>query len=429
MSWAAFAAFLFSGRRTGANVQQRRPLRDPVNMTQSEENYLLNNYARLPVTMVRGKGVWLWDEQDNRYLDALSGIGVCALGHAHPAVTRALVEQAESLLHCSNLYHIEPQRLLAKKLCSLSAMDGVFFGNSGAEAIEAAIKLARLHGHKRGISQPHIIVTENSFHGRTLATLSATGNRKVQAGFEPLVQGFIRVPYNDISAIEKVAANSPNVAAILVEPIQGEGGINVADSDYLAAIRQLCDRHGWLMMLDEIQTGIGRTGEWFAFQHDNVVPDVMSLAKGLGNGVPIGACLARGQAAELFQPGNHGSTFGGNPLVCHTALAVLATIENEALVQRAATTGHWLVSELRGRLQDNPEVADIRGKGLMIGIELRRDCPELLSQALHNGLLISIQAGRVIRLLPPLILEQAEAEQIVDGIVTLINNFAGLQAA
>jgi len=398
-------------------------------MTRTEQHNLMNNYARLPVTMVRGKGAWLWDDQGKQYLDALSGIGVCALGHAHAAVTAAIVEQAETLVHCSNLYHIEAQQRLAQQLCRISAMDRVFFGNSGAEAIEAAIKLARLYGHKRGIAQPTIIVTENSFHGRTLATLSATGNRKVQAGFEPLVQGFIRVPYNDIAAIETVAANSANVVAVLVEPVQGEGGINIPDADYLSAIRKLCDERGWLMLLDEIQTGIGRTGQWFAFQHSDAIPDVMSLAKGLGNGVPIGACLARGDAAELFQPGNHGSTFGGNPLVCHTALAVLATIEKEGLIQRAARTGQWLCDTLASRLQDNPEVAKIRGKGLMIGIELRRDCAELMAQALDHGLLISVQAGRVIRLLPPLIITDAEAEQIVDRVVNLINAFAGQQAA
>ena len=398
-------------------------------MTWNEQHNLMNNYARLPVTMVRGKGAWLWDDQGERYLDALSGIGVCALGHAHPAVTAAITEQAETLVHCSNLYQIQAQGQLAQELCRISAMDAAFFGNSGAEAIEAAIKLARLYGHKRGITQPAIIVTENSFHGRTLATLSATGNRKVQAGFEPLVQGFIRVPYNDISAIETVAANSANVVAVLVEPIQGEGGINIPAADYLTAIRKLCDERGWLMMLDEIQTGIGRTGHWFAFQHSDAIPDVMSLAKGLANGVPIGACLARGDAAEFFQPGNHGSTFGGNPLACHTAQAVLATIETEGLIQRAASTGQWLCDTLNSRLQDNPEVANIRGKGLMIGIELHRDCPELVDQALQHGLLISVQAGRVIRLLPPLIINDAEAEEIVDRVVKLINALAGQRAA
>jgi acetylornithine aminotransferase len=400
-------------------------------MTASEQqHYLMDNYARLPVTMTRGQGAWLWDDAGKRYLDALSGIGVCALGHAHPAVTAALIEQARTLVHCSNLYRIEPQQRLAEQLCAVAAMDRAFFGNSGAEAIEAAIKLARLHGHKRGISQPHIIVTENGFHGRTLATLSATGNRKVQAGFEPLVQGFIRVPYNDIPAIESVAANNGSgVVAVLVEPIQGEGGINVPDDDYLSALRRLCDQHGWLMIVDEIQTGIGRTGQWFGFQHGQAAPDIISVAKGLGNGVPIGACLARGDAAELFQPGHHGSTFGGNPLVCSTALAVLETISAEGLVQRAATTGRWLLETLTDRLQDNPEVADIRGQGLMIGIELHRACPELVQQALENGLLISVQAGRVIRLLPPLIISDAEAGQIADQVVDLVDAFAGQRAA
>jgi len=398
-------------------------------MTTNNTDNLMNNYARLPVTMVRGKGSWLWDDQGKQYLDALSGIGVCGLGHAHPAVSSAIAEQASSLIHCSNLYHIEAQEELAHRLCQLSSMDRVFFGNSGAESIEAAIKLARMYGHQKGVKQPTIIVMENSFHGRTLATLSATGNRKVQAGFEPLVQGFIRVPFNDIAAIETAGKNCADVVAVLVEPIQGEGGINVPDAEYLPAIRSLCDQNGWLMMLDEVQTGIGRTGKWFAFQHADVIPDVISLAKGLGNGVPIGACLAAGAAAEVLKTGSHGSTFGGNPLVCKAALAVLHTIEQEHLLPRATQLGQHIIASLNEQLQHNAAVAEVRGRGLMMGIELRHDCSELLTQALANGLLISIQAGRVIRLLPPLTTSDEEANQIVDLVVKLINAFAKQQAA
>lgn len=286
-------------------------------------DHLMSTYSRLPVEFQRGDGIWLWDSEGRQYLDALSGIAVCGLGHAHPAVTSAIAEQAGTLVHTSNLYGIGLQGQLADKLCSLSQMDRVFFSNSGAEANEAAIKIARLFGHSKGIDNPAIIVMDKSFHGRTLATLTATGNRKVQAGFEPLVQGFIRVPYNDLDAIGKVAANSQDVAAILVEPIQGEGGINIPDEAYLDGIRALCDDNNWLMMLDEIQTGMGRTGRWFAWQHSNARPDVVTLAKALGNGVPIGACLASGKAAEMMQPGSHGTTFGGNPLACRAAIAVL----------------------------------------------------------------------------------------------------------
>jgi len=388
------------------------------------------NYARLPVTFTHGEGVWLWDTQGKQYLDALSGIGVCGLGHAHPVIAAAIADQAGTLIHCSNLYGIELQQQLAQRLCQLSAMDRAFFANSGAESIEAAIKLARMHGHQQGIKQPTIIVTDNSFHGRTLATLSATGNRKVQAGFEPLVQGFIRVPFNDIDAVRAVAANSPDVVAVLVEPIQGEGGINVPADDYLSGLRAICDEHGWLMMLDEVQTGIGRTGQWFGFQHSNIKPDVISLAKGLGNGLPIGACLARGAAAEVLQAGSHGSTFGGNPLVCRAALTVLDIIEQEQLLTRSTVVGEWIRTTLSTQLDDCPAVVAIRGQGLMIGIELQQDCTELLSLALEQGLLISVQAGRVIRLLPPLTISDTEARQIVDRLLILINDFtARLDAA
>ncbi len=386
-------------------------------------DHLMQNYAPLPVTFVRGEGAWLWDDQGNKYLDALAGVAVCSLGHCHPAVTRALCEQAGTLLHTSNWYHIARQEQLADRLTELAGMDRVFFGNSGAEANEAAIKLARLYGHGKGIQTPSIVVMENSFHGRTLATLTATGNRKVQAGFEPLVQGFVRAPYNDLEAIANIARNNSDVVAVLVEPVLGEGGVVIPDAAYLPGLRQLCDEHGWLLMLDEIQTGMGRTGAWFACQHSQVAPDVMTLAKALGNGAPIGACLARGTAAELFQPGSHGSTYGGNPLVCAAALAVIDTFEQEQLVTRAARLGERMLAGLQQALADRPGVVDIRGLGMMLAVELDRPCGELLQQALEKGLLINVTAGNVVRLLPPLILGDAEADQIVAGTVDLIQNF------
>ncbi len=388
-------------------------------------NHLMTNYAPLPIAFVRGEGAWLWDEEDKIYLDALSGIGVCGLGHAHPAVTAAIRDQAQKLLHTSNLYRIPAQEALAGRLCGLAGMDRAFFCNSGAESVEAAIKLARLHGHQQGIGQPAVIVMENSFHGRTLATLSATGNRKVQAGFEPLVQGFIRAPFNDIEALKVIAQNSPNVVAVLLEPIQGEAGIIVPDDDYLPRVRALCDEQGWLMMLDEVQTGMCRTGAWFACQANQTLPDVMSLAKGLGNGVPIGACLARGAAAEVFQPGNHGSTFGGNPLSCGAALAVIDTLASLNLDTRAAELGDILCEGLKKALEDCDIVKDIRGKGLMIGIELARPCTELVkTAALDHGLLISVQAERTIRLLPPLTISDEEAYQIINTTGNVIRDFA-----
>ena len=380
-------------------------------------------YRRLPVTFTHGAGAWLWDETGKRYLDALAGIAVCGLGHAHPAVREALCDQAGSLVHTSNLYQIAAQTELGARLTALAGMDRVFFGNSGAEANEAAIKLARLHGHHRGIEKPAILVMENSFHGRTLATLTATGNRKVQAGFEPLVQGFVRVPYDDLAAVETAGANRHDLVAILVEPIQGEGGIRIPSPDYLPRLREICDRHGWLLMLDEIQTGMGRTGKLFAHQHSGIQPDVMTLAKGLANGVPIGACLARGAAAEVFGPGTHGSTFGGNPLACRAASAVLATIEGEGLTARAAERGAQLLAGFRQALAHQPGVADIRGRGLMIGIELDRPCADLVGQALAAGLLINVTADRVIRLLPPLILEPAQADLLVSELARLIRDF------
>jgi len=383
----------------------------------------MNTYARLDVTFTRGEGPWLWDDQGRRYLDALCGIGVTGLGHAHPRVTAAICEQAGTLLHTSNLYHIPVQQQLGERLCQLSGMERVFFANSGAEANEALIKLARLHGHQQGIDNPAVIVMENSFHGRTLATLTATGNRKVQAGFEPLVQGFIRAPYNDVSALKAIADNSQNVAAVLLEPIQGEGGINIPDADYLAEVRALCDQQGWLLLLDEVQTGVARTGEWFAFQHSDILPDAMALAKGLGNGMPIGACLARGVAAELMQPGHHGSTFGGNPLVCRAALAVLESIEEDQLVSRVAQMGETLFSAFSERLADLDGVVSIRCAGLMVGITLDRDCPQLVTLALEQGLLINVTAGSTVRLLPPFILSDDELNLLVEGVSGLIKTF------
>ncbi|MGM0594108.1 MAG: aspartate aminotransferase family protein [Pseudomonadota bacterium] len=386
-------------------------------------NTLMSTYARLPVTFEKGSGCWLWDTDGNKYLDAVSGIAVCNLGHAHPALTEAVCEQAGKLVHTSNLYGIANQQALGDRLTAAAGMDRAFFCNSGAEANEAAIKLARLYGHNKGIDNPTIIVMENSFHGRTLATLSATGNRKVQAGFEPLVKGFVRVPFDDLEAVENVAKHHPEVVAILVEPVQGEGGVHVPQEKYLSALRVLCDKHHWLLMLDEIQTGMGRTGRMFAHQHEAVSPDVMSIAKGLGNGVPIGACLARGEAAELFQPGNHGTTFGGNPLACAAGLAVLDTLENDALSERAEELGLRMVTAFELALGDQDYINDIRGQGLMIGIELDRPCGELVGMALERGLLLNVTAGNTIRLLPPLVLSDEDADYLVQSVITLISDF------
>ncbi|MEL0583514.1 MAG: aspartate aminotransferase family protein [Candidatus Thiodiazotropha sp. (ex. Lucinoma kazani)] len=384
---------------------------------------LMTTYKRLPVTFERGEGARLWDDQGRPYLDAIAGIAVCGLGHAHPEIRDALCDQAGSLLHTSNIYGIANQNRLGDRLCTLAAMDRVFFANSGAEANEAAIKIARLYGNKKGIKNPAIIVMDQSFHGRTLATLSATGNRKVQAGFEPLVQGFVRVPYNDIEAINEITHNNNSVVAVLVEPIQGEGGVNIPNVDYLNKIREVCDKNEWLMMLDEIQTGMGRTGQLFSHQHNNILPDVMTLAKGLGNGMPIGACLARGAAAEVFAPGNHGSTFGGNPLACRVALTVLDVIESQQLTERAGQLGERMRAGFQSKLGEQQGVLSIRISGLMIGIELDRPCVELVTRALDQGMLINVTADKVIRLLPPLIISDAECDQIIDGVCTLIDSF------
>ncbi len=384
---------------------------------------IMATYKRLPVHFQRGAGAQLWDTEGKRYLDALSGIAVCGLGHAHPAVRDAICTQAGELIHTSNIYGITQQEELGAALTRISGMDKVFFCNSGAEANEAAIKIARLHGHSKDIDNPAIVVMENSFHGRTLATLSATGNRKVQAGFEPLVSGFVRIPYDDIDSLRLVAANIPNIIAVLVEPIQGEGGINIPADNYLNQIRNVCDEHGWLMMLDEIQTGMGRSGRMFAHQHNDIVPDVMTVAKGLANGVPIGACLAHGKAADLMIPGSHGSTFGGNQLACAAASAVIKTIEDEGLVAKAETLGSKILADLADALEDVAGVEEIRGQGLLIGIELDRNCGDLVTAALEKGLLINVTADKVIRLLPPLVMSDEQCDEMIETLSGLIKQF------
>ncbi|MGB2833238.1 MAG: acetylornithine transaminase [Methylotenera sp.] len=388
-------------------------------------DHLMNTYNRQPVTFAKGEGVWLWDVAGEKYLDALAGVAVNGLGHAHPKLVKAISEQATKLIHISNIYHIAEQEALADKLCEISGMDKVFFCNSGCEANEAAIKLARLYGHNKGIENPEIIVMDKSFHGRTMATLSATGNRKVQAGFEPLVSGFVRVPYGDVEAVKQVASRNANVVAILVEPVQGEGGVNIPKdaSGYLETLRAICDAHGWLLMLDEVQTGIGRTGTWFAFQHTNIMPDVMSLAKGLGSGVPIGACVARSKAAEVFTYGKHGSTFGGNPLACAAGLATLSAIEQEGLRENAEKIGNYIRASFEAEFKNTKGVVAIRNAGLMIGIELDRPCNDLVKSALSAKLLINVTADKVVRLLPPLVMNEDEAKELVHRLSLLIKTF------
>jgi acetylornithine aminotransferase len=387
------------------------------------DDALMHTYNRLPVTLVRGDGARVWDDTGREYLDALAGIAVCGLGHAHPEVAEAVADQARTLVHVSNNYRIAQQEQLGARLSALSGHDRSFFCNSGAEANETALKLARRWGHDRGVDEPAVIVCENAFHGRTLATLSATGNRKIHAGFEPLVQGFVRVPYGDLDAVERVAANRSNVVAVLVEPVQGEGGIRPAPEGYLAGLRASCDRHGWLLMCDEIQSGMGRTGHWLAQQHAGVTADVTTLAKALGNGVPIGVCLARGTAAEVLVPGSHGTTFGGNPLACRAGLAVLDVMERDDLPARAAVLGERMRAGFREHLAGLDGVREVRGQGLMIGIELDRDCGELVRHALDAGLLINVTAGSVIRLLPPLILSDEQADAVVDRLSAVVRAF------
>ena len=391
---------------------------------------LMNTYNRLSVAFDYGQGAWIYDTDGNKYLDALSGIAVTGLGHAHPAVTEAICHQAEKLIHCSNLYTIPLQQQLAEKLTQVSGMDNVFFGNSGAEANEAAIKIARRYGHSRDIDKPAIIVMESAFHGRTLATLSATGNRSSQAGFEPLVSGFIRAPFNDLDAVKNILRHNNNVVAIFVEPIQGEGGINVPNNNYLEGLREICDQHELLLMLDEVQTGNGRTGRYFAYQHTSIMPDVVTTAKGLGNGFPIGACLARGKAASVFGPGTHGTTYGGNPLACAAALAVIDTIEKDKLCQHAESLGQYILDSFHIQLADKPYIKEIRGKGLMIGIELTDAGTELAVLAKVKGVLLNITGGgRVVRMLPPLIMNQTEADLLVNTVSSLIRVYAGEETA
>jgi len=381
---------------------------------------LMAAYGRLPVTMDRGEGALVWDDQGRAYLDALGGIAVCALGHSDPDIREAIADQAGRLMHVSNLYKIAEQEALGETLCEISGMDKAFFCNSGAEANEACLKVARLHGHAKGIKSPTVIVMDTAFHGRTLATLSATGNTKIQTGFGPLVEGFAHVPFNDLNAIEALASSRNDIVAVMVEPIQGETGIQVPDDNYLPGLRTLCDREGWLLICDEIQSGMGRTGTWFAHQHSGIKADVMSVAKALGNGMPIGACLARGSAAELIQPGSHGTTFGGNPIACRVGSTVIEQIKSRDLMNRAASLGEKMLDGFRSRLHNQPGVVDIRGRGLMMGIELESPCAQLVADALDAGLLINVANGNVVRLLPPYILDDEQAEQIVSVLSELI---------
>lgn len=384
---------------------------------------LMNTYGRLPVTFEHGEGVWLFDADGKRYLDALSGVAVNALGHGHRELVGAIQQQAAKLIHTANIYGIQRQTELADALCDVSGMQKVFFCNSGAEANEAAIKLARLFGHKKNVDRPTVIVMEQSFHGRTMATLTASGSRKIQAGFEPLVAGFTRAPFGDIDAVQTIGRNNPDVVAVLVEPVQGESGINIPPADFLKQLRELCDQRGWLLMLDEVQTGNGRTGTYFAYQREGILPDVVTTAKGLGGGVPIGACLAQGQAAELFQPGNHGSTFGGNPLACAAGLAVVRAIASERLCENAAHQGEYLLAQLKQRLSAINGVKEVRGAGLMLGIELTKPCADLVKQALAEGLLINVTNDKTIRLLPPLIWQREHSDQLLDTLCPLIEMF------
>ncbi|MBK6614146.1 aspartate aminotransferase family protein [Ottowia sp.] len=394
---------------------------------QAATSHLMRAYARQPVSFVRGSGARLWDEQGMEYLDAIAGVAVTSLGHAHPEIAAVIAEQAGMLLHTSNVFRIDWQERLGERLCALTGMQKAFFCNSGAEANETALKLARLHGHRKQVAEPKILVMENGFHGRTIATLSATGNPAKQIGFEPLLPGFLRVPYNDIDAVRQAAEQSPDIVAVLIEPVQGEGGIRIAGADYLRELRALCDRHGWLLMLDEIQAGMGRTGAWFGHQHADIEPDVMTLAKALGNGFPIGACLARGAAADLFSPGQHGSTFGGNPLACRVACTVLDIMARDGMPQRAAVLGARLLTGLQKALGKHPNVLAIRGQGLMAGIEMDSSCKELVGRALEEErLLVTVTRDTTIRLLPPLICDEAQIDDIVARVARLLSSIPAL---
>jgi acetylornithine/N-succinyldiaminopimelate aminotransferase len=383
---------------------------------------IMNTYGRLPVTFVKGEGSWVFDTNGKKYLDALSGIAVCGLGHAHPAVTQAIRDQADSLVHTSNLYGIGRQQELAERLTRISGMDNVFFSNSGAEANEAAIKIARKYGFDQGIAEPQIIVMTKAFHGRTMATLTATGNAAAHVGFAPLVSGFVRVPYQNLDAAKAMVAANANIVAILLEPIQGEGGLATASTDYLKGLRTLCDDHNLLMMLDEVQSGNGRTGTYFNFQQHGITPDVLTTAKGLGNGVPIGACIAKGKAAHVLQPGNHGSTYGGNPLACSAAIAVIDSIESENIYENVKARSEQMRSAFTRRLVEKGLATELRGSGLMVGVVVNQDCPQLVKEALDIGLLINVTSGNVIRLLPPMNINQQDADQVVNLVCQLVEN-------
>ena len=383
-------------------------------------SHVMNTYARQPVAFVRGEGVWLWDDAGKKYLDALAGIAVNTLGYGHPRLKKALMARVESgVLHTSNLWRIPDQEAAADRIAEITGLDEVFFCNSGLEANEAAIKIARKYGHDRGVAEPAIIVMEKAFHGRSLATLSATGSRKVQAGFEPLVSGFVRVPLNDLEAVRQVAEHNKNVVAIFVEPIQGEGGINVSRMEYLRGLKEICERKEWLFMSDEVQCGLGRTGKWFVYQHAGLQPDVVPLAKGLASGVPVGACVVGGRAKGVFKPGNHGSTFGGNPLAMTAVVTTIDTIREEGLLANAARVGEVI----RGGLSQIPGISELRGMGLMIGMELARPCGELVRQALDAGLVINVTADNVVRLLPPLVMSEAEGRLVVERLAPLVRAF------
>jgi acetylornithine aminotransferase len=388
----------------------------------------MNTYARQPVAFVRGEGVWLWDEAGKKYLDALAGIAVNTLGYGHPKFKKALLDRINSgVIHTSNLWRIPDQEAAADRVAEITGLDEVFFCNSGLEATEASIKVARKYGHDKGIAEPAIIVLEKAFHGRSLATLSATGSRKVQAGFEPLVQGFVRVPLNDLEAVRVVAASNRNVSAVLIEPIQGEGGINVSRMEYLRGLKQICDEQGWLFISDEVQCGLGRTGKWFVYQHAGVQPDVVALAKGLASGVPVGACVVGNRAKGVFKPGNHGSTFGGNPLAMTAVVATIDIVKEEKLLANSAKVGGQILSALQSQVGN--AVSEVRGMGLMIGVEMKEPCGELVKQALDAGLVINVTADNVVRLLPPLVMSEAEGRQVVERLVPLVKAFLDKRAA
>jgi len=393
-------------------------------------SHVMNTYARLPVAFVRGEGVWLWDESGKKYLDGLAGIAVNTLGYAHPKLAKALNAcVASGIVHTSNLFQIPAQEAAAERIAAITGLDEVFFCNSGCEANEAAIKIARLYGHKRGVERPEIIVFEKAFHGRTLATLSATGSRKVQAGFEPLVAGFVRVPLDDLDAVRAIADHNKNVVAVLIEPIQGEGGIHVSRMEYLRTLKSICDRNEWLFMADEVQCGLGRTGQWFVYQHAGISPDVVPLAKGLGGGVAVGACVTGNRAKGVFSPGKHGSTFGGNPLACTAVAATIDTMKEENLLENAGKVGRVIRDGIAGALAGTQGFVEVRGMGLMIGIELDRPCTEIITLALDAGLVLNVTADTVVRLLPPLVMSEAEGRQLVDILVPVIKAFLARPAA